>query len=114
MPGDRLSHVGITWDTESDGVTNSDAESEEHGFTDAELTVLALAAETGVPLAEGAVPLSEYLGQLPTPLPDWYMPPAMVRGCRRWRIPVVATVVGAFFLIEALGLCSTFGQLNLS
>jgi len=53
------------------------------------------------------------LAQLPIRLPDWYMPPAMVRGCKRWRIPIVLTIVAAFVIIEAFGLCNTFGQLTL-
>ena len=58
-----------------------------------------------------AVPLAEYLGQSDGLLPLWYMPSPMVRGGSRWRLPVVLVIVGAFVLIEALGLCSTFGQL---
>ncbi len=82
-------------------------------FTDEELSELALAADPGQPLAEDAVPLSTYLAGQPSPLPEWYMPAAMARAGARWRIPVVAVVVGAFLFIEILGLCSTFGQLSL-
>lgn len=85
----------------------------EGGFTDAELTALALAADPDLPLDDSAVPISVYLSQLPIRLPDWYMPPAMVRGCKRWRIPIVLTIVAAFLIIEAFGLCNTFGQLTL-
>jgi hypothetical protein len=88
-------------------------EPSEGGFTDAELTALALAADPDLPLDESAVPISIYLAQLPIRLPDWYMPPAMVRGCKRWRIPIVLTIVAAFVIIEAFGLCNTFGQLTL-
>jgi hypothetical protein len=31
----------------------------------------------------------------------------------RWRTPVVITVISAFLLIEALGLCNTYGTLGL-
>ncbi|MGO8863185.1 MAG: hypothetical protein ACLQRH_20850 [Acidimicrobiales bacterium] len=82
------------------------------GFTDEELTELALAADLDLPLAEDAVPLAAYFAQLPITLPDWYMTPVMVRGCRRWRLPIVLTVVVAFLIIEGLGLCNTFGQLT--
>jgi len=82
-------------------------------LSDAELTELALAADPDQPLDPDAVPISAYLGQLPGALPDWYMPPATTRVGKRWRIPVVLVIVGAFLLIEALGLCSTFGQLSL-
>ena len=82
-------------------------------ITDAELTALALAADPDLPLDDNAVPMSLYLAQLPINLPAWYMPPVMVRGCPRWRIPVVALVVAAFLVIEGFGLCNTFGQLTL-
>jgi hypothetical protein len=83
-------------------------------FTDDELTELALAADPNAPLGEDAVPIGVHLAQLGTPLPGWYMPPAMaVAGAgHRWRVPLVATVVGAFLLIEALGLCNTYGVLS--
>jgi hypothetical protein len=43
------------------------------------------------------------------------MAPAMARsGGRSWRTPVIVTVIAAFVLIEALGLCNTFGQLTLA
>jgi hypothetical protein len=29
----------------------------------------------------------------------------------RWRLPVVLVIVAAFVIIEAFGLCSTFGQI---
>lgn len=92
----------------------SEQGTEEPGsVSDAELTELALAADPDQPLDPDAVPISAYLGQLPSALPDWYMPPATARAGKRWRVPVVLVVVGAFLLIEALGLCSTFGQLSL-
>ncbi len=81
------------------------------GFTEAELTELALAADPDAPLAEDAVPLSVYLDEAPGLLPPWYMPTPMVRGGGSWRLPVVLVIVAAFVIIEAFGLCSTFGQL---
>lgn len=81
-------------------------------LSDAELTALALAADVGSPPDGDAVPLAVYLGARPDPLPSWYMPAVMVRSGTRWRIPVVAVVVGAFLVIEALGLCNTFGSLG--
>jgi hypothetical protein len=80
-------------------------------FTEAELTALALAADPGAPLDEDAVPVAQYLGQHAGLLPSWYMPTPMVRTGSRWRIPVVVAIVAAFVIIEAFGLCSTFGQL---
>ena len=86
-------------------------ESFDPGITEAELTELALAADPDAPLAEDAVPLSVYLDEAPGLLPTWYMPSPMVRGGKSWRVPVVLVIVAAFVIIEAFGLCSTFGQL---
>ena len=84
-------------------------------FTDAELTVLALAADPDAPLSDDAVPLAVHLAQFAgAALPQWYMAPAMARSGRRWRTPVVVAIIAAFLLIEALGLCNTFGQLTLA
>ena len=80
-------------------------------FTEAELAELALAADPDLPIDADAIPLAEYLGQADGLLPPWYMPSPMVRGGSRWRLPVVLVIVGVFVVIEALGLCSTFGQL---
>jgi hypothetical protein len=84
---------------------------EGEAFTEAELTALALAADPNGLIDEDAVPLSEYLGQHAGLLPSWYMPTPMARTGSRWRIPVVVAIVAAFVIIEAFGLCSTFGQL---
>jgi hypothetical protein len=82
-------------------------------LTDAELTALALAADPAEPLDEHAVPLHIHLAQFAgAALPQWYMPPAMARSGPRWRGPVVLAIIAAFLLIEALGLCNTFGQLT--
>jgi len=80
-------------------------------LTEEELTGLALAAEAGRPPAEDAVPLASYLGDDPGLLPAWYMPSPMTRIRPRWRTPVVLVIVAAFVVIEAFGLCSTFGQI---
>ncbi len=80
-------------------------------LTEAELTELALAADIDAPIDDDAVPLSVYLGDAPSMLPSWYMPsPVMHRG-KAWRTPVILVIVAAFVIIEAFGLCSTFGQL---
>jgi hypothetical protein len=83
----------------------------EFEFTEAELTELALAADPDAPMSDDAVPLSVYLSQAPGLLPSWYMPSPMARPGKSWRIPVVLVIVAAFVIIEAFGLCSTFGQL---
>jgi hypothetical protein len=84
-------------------------------LTDEELTALALAADPHAPIGENAIPMSVHLAQFGTPLPLWYMPPAvaLAGAGHRWRVPFVAAIVGAFLLIEALGLCNTYGILSL-
>lgn len=90
----------------------SDAPLSDAPLTDAELTALALAADPDAPLSEDAIPLSMHLAQFAgAALPQWYMAPATARGGTRWRLPVVVAIISAFLLIEALGLCNTFGQL---
>ena len=85
-------------------------------MSDEELTALALAADPDAPADADAVPLSEYLqsgddgeDQL---LPEWYMPAPMsgARRLRGWRRRVAILVIVAFLLIDAYGLCSTYGS----
>jgi hypothetical protein len=79
-------------------------------FTDEELSALALAADPDEPLGPDAVPLNLFPAFGAGLLPVSYMPPVMSRGARRWRIPVVLSIVGALFTIDALGLCVTYGH----
>jgi hypothetical protein len=82
-------------------------------FTDAELTAQALAADPDQPLDPDAVPFddgSSGAGLLPT----WYMPtPAGRTGrtLRGWRSVAAIVVIVSFLLINALGLCITYGHL---
>jgi len=87
------------------------SERSEGEFTDAELTVLALAADPDQELDADAVPFVDDTEGSYGPLPDWYMPP--LRSTRRspWRTGIIIFVVVSFLLIEALGLCVTYGQL---
>jgi hypothetical protein len=81
-------------------------------LSDEELSALALAADPDAPLDDDAVPLSLYglddLGALPL----WYMPPVMARRASGWRVPMVVVLIAAFLLIDAFGLCATYGQLG--
>jgi hypothetical protein len=87
----------------------------ENVLSDSELTSLAMAADPDAPLSADAVPLHIHLARFAgAELPQWYMAPAAARSGRRWRTPVVLTIIAAFLLIEALGLCNTFGQLSLA
>jgi hypothetical protein len=79
-------------------------------FSDDELAELALATDPEMPLDADAVPLPLYLGQLPLMLPQWYMPPALLGRTTRWRTACVIAIVIALVMIEAWGLCSTYGS----
>ena len=88
-------------------------------FTDDELTELALAADPEAGVAPDAVPMGELLGagagagggEL---LPGWYMPPPMgsSRLLQGWRRRTVLVIVASFVLINAVGLCSTYGYVG--
>ena len=91
-----------------------DASISELSITDEELTELALAADPDAPLAADAVPMDVHLSRFGTALPQWYMPPVARSGGGRWRAPVVLAIVSAFALIDALGLCNTYGILSLA
>jgi hypothetical protein len=82
-------------------------------LSDEELTALALAADPTIPLGDDAVPMHVHLGLFAGGLPQWYMPAALTQSGHRWRTPVVVAVIGAFVLIDVLGLCNTYGTLGL-
>ena len=58
--------------------------------------------------------MSVHLARFGPSLPLWYMPPIVARGGRRWKTPVVIAIVSAFLLIDAAGLCNTYGILSLA
>ncbi|MFI5035643.1 MAG: hypothetical protein ACHQFZ_05505 [Acidimicrobiales bacterium] len=80
--------------------------------TDDELAELALAADTGVPLARDAVPWRPGRQSVRGLLPDWYMPAPTALGRRRGTSIVIAVVVVGFLVIDACGLCITSGFLS--
>jgi hypothetical protein len=80
-------------------------------FSDDELTALALASDVDQPLSPDAVPLDLYASQGGGLLPAWYMPPVTARRVRHWRVPMVWVLIASFLLIDAFGLCITYGQL---
>lgn len=96
-------------DTLGNVVTVTELETPEL-ISDEELTALALAADPDQPLAPDAVPIADYLADAFGPLPAWYMAPVMARHSGRRRQVIILAVIGAFLLIEAFGLCSTYGQ----
>jgi hypothetical protein len=82
-------------------------------LTDAELTALALGTNTLEPLSDDAEQMMGPLVIGGGALPLWYMPPVVRRAQRRWAAPAVIAVVAAFLLIDAMGLCNTYGLLSL-
>jgi hypothetical protein len=90
-------------------------EPSDDAISDAELTALALSADPEAPLSADAVPLAFYLSKAACILPQWYMPPTDARcGGNRWRTPIIVAIIVAFLLIDAWGLCSTYGQIVLA
>lgn len=84
---------------------------------DDELVTLALAADPDTVVGDDAVCLWDLVGRdSAPPLPEWYMP--MPAGGRRllrgWRRRLVFVIIAAFVLINAYGLCSTYGQVVLA
>lgn len=80
--------------------------------TDEELTALALAADPECEVDEDAVPLwaltTDDSDEL---LPAWYMPSPMARSrlLHGWRRNLVLLLIASFILINAAGLCVTYG-----
>lgn len=112
-PQELMEHGGGVldepWLDEETGSAAEQALDDGKLFTDEELSELALSADPDRPLDADAVPLSLYLGQLTTLLPQWYMPPAVLNRTTRWRTAVVIAIVLALVMIDAWGLCSTYG-----
>ena len=85
------------------------------GVSDDELAALALAADPDPDVDDDAVSLWDLQAPDGAPLlPDWYMP-APAGGGRRlhdWRRWVIPVVIAAFVVINAYGLCSTYGQVT--
>jgi hypothetical protein len=79
-------------------------------LTDDELAALALAADPDVEPGPDAVPFR--VGPTTDLLPSWYMPPAVGHAEPGWRRRVALVVVGAILLINAAGLCVTYGPVT--
>lgn len=83
-------------------------------FTDDELTALALAADPDQAVDDDAVPFGVVHGEFGDLLPAWYMPaPITLHGSRRRNAIVATVVIASLLLINALGLCITYGRLEI-
>jgi hypothetical protein len=86
--------------------------------TDDELTALALAADLDTVVGDDALSVWDVLGDPDNKgvglLPEWYMPTAIAGFSverKRWHRPVAILLIASFLIIDALGLCITYGQL---
>ena len=77
----------------------------------AELTAQALAADPDAPVAADAVPFGADAAMVEGLLPSWYMPVPMTYHRRSTHRIAALTVIASFLLINALGLCITYGHL---
>ena len=79
--------------------------------SDAELAAEAVAADPD-PCLDDALPVHQVIGtETEGDLPAWDMPAPMAGGARLvgWRRSVILTFVASLLVIEAAGLCTTFG-----
>ena len=82
--------------------------------SDEELDAMALAATPDAPLSDDAVPWYGNTNLQRGLLPDWYMPRPIAATRGRATKIVIVTVVVAFLVIDAFGLCITSGFLSLA
>jgi hypothetical protein len=81
-------------------------------MTDDALAAMALAADPDADLTEDAVSVWDLVSQDSKELlPAWYMPSPMARTrlLHGWRRSVVLLLIASFILINAAGLCVTYG-----
>ena len=82
-------------------------------FTEQELIEQALAADPEQTIPDDAVPLATFRGAFAELLPDWYMPTVTGTPRRRGRTMVFAGIITfSLLFINALGLCITYGRLE--
>jgi hypothetical protein len=87
-------------------------------ISDEELAAEALAAEAEA-LSDDAVPWTDVVDEATERLdllPGWYMPAPMIGGrlLDGWRRRLAFVIVVAFLAINAAGLCSTYGIVELA
>jgi hypothetical protein len=76
---------------------------------DEELATLAMCADPHPVIDAHAIPWTGRSDPSLSGLPDWYMPPSIGLVHSRTVRVVVACVVAGFLLVDASGLCNTFG-----
>jgi hypothetical protein len=85
-------------------------------LSDDELAALALAADPDLELGGDAVAVCLFDPGGDPLLPEWYLPAASggVRPRRGWRRKVALTMIVSFLVVDACGLCCTYGALVLA
>jgi hypothetical protein len=90
-------------------------------LTDDELAAIALDADPDVEVGDDATSLWDLIASGPSgALPQWYMPSPLAgvrshpRPHSRWRRRVALVVISSFVIIDAYGLCATYGPLVLA
>jgi hypothetical protein len=79
-------------------------------ISDEELTEMALAADPTEMLDDDAVPFDGGGSAGGGLLPDWYMPAPQSLGGSRRRRTVATTFIVSLLVLNALGLCVTYGS----
>jgi hypothetical protein len=81
----------------------------EFDISDEELTALALAADPDLAIADDAVPFRTLHADGAPLLPEWYMPVSEGRARSDWRSRVAIGIAAGLVLINAFGICVTYG-----
>ena len=82
-----------------------------------ELTRLALAADPDAAIPADAAPfVCTVDGGADALLPSWYMPGGIpsARGRPRWIKVLIVVLIVAFLVVDAYGLCSTYGDITIA
>lgn len=87
---------------------------EHDSISDEELTALALAADPDLPFDDDAEPFDARpgMGAGDGLLPDWYMP-SPGRSRRRRSAIVALVIIASLLLVNAYGLCVTYGHVEI-
>lgn len=83
----------------------------ESGFTDEELTALALATDPDDVVIDADAEPFGGLDRGAALLPAWYMPAPLGAGSgpRSGKVVVVSALVASMFIVNAVGICVTYG-----
>jgi hypothetical protein len=109
-----LNAVRLTCDDAERGADVDERTSTSELITDEELTSLALSADPHPVIDAGVAPWRPGSDALTGLLPDWYMPTPSGRHRGTGTKVAIGVIVASFVLINALGLCITYGFLTLA